>query len=236
MSELNLDDAFAEPEKVEVETKESTEVETEETAESEEPKAAQAEAETEETPKGEDSTTESKESWTFSQAMDEREKRQKAVAEAAELREKLAKYEKSEDVSIFDNEAKFLENQEARLQEQLTNTTLNMSQAFAEEVFGADKVTEAVEWFKAEGAKSPYVMSRYSQAKLPYHEIVKMFDDEQARLDPETYKAKLKAEVIEELKGETEKEEREPITPSLASKRSTGKSEPPEDYEDMLGD
>lgn len=237
MSEITLDDAFAEPKEVaevteeaEQETVEATE-ETTETTESEEtPKGEET------TEKVEDSTTESEKSWTFSQAMDEREKRQKAVAEATELREKLAKYEQSDDVSIFDDESKFLKQQEDKLNQQLTNASLNMSQAFAEESFGADKVKEAVEWFKTEGAKSPYVMNRYSQASLPYHEIVKMFGDEQTRLNPDAYKAKLKAEILAELKDENKEEEGETITPSLASKRSSGTKQTPEDYEDMLGE
>ena len=112
-----------------------------------------------EEPKAE-TTTDEKESWTLSAVLDEREKRQKAVKEAEELRERLAKYEESKeaDVSIFEDEQGFLAKQEQKTQEALRNTALNMSEAFAEEVFGSEKVAAAKQWMQEEGIKSPYVI------------------------------------------------------------------------------
>lgn len=184
----------------------------------------------------EPTTGSKKEEWTLTAVMDEREKRQKAVKEAEELREKLKAYEKpDDDVSVFDDENAWKQKQDSKIKNEVQNVALNMSQAFAEEVFGAEKVAEATEWFKTEGVKSPYLMSQYQNAKLPYHAIVKMHDEERARLDPEAYKAKLKAEILAELKGKDVTRET-PIPPSLASKRSAGnvKDTLPDDPEEYL--
>ena len=229
MSEIDtLDDVYVE-EPVEVE--EEPEV-IEEKAEAEEPEKVEAE------PEPEGKTTVPKENeWTLTAVMDEREKRQAAVKRAEELEAKLAQFEKpEEEVSIFTDEEAWKTQQENKVQQELRNTALNMSQAFAEEVFGPDKVAQAAEWMKNEGIKSPYSVSRFNSAKLPFHEAVKMFDEEQARLDPDAYKAKLKAEIMEELKQLPGEDKPDPIPSSLASKRSAGKAtETSEDWDDILG-
>lgn len=181
-------------------------------------------------------TTDSKEeSWTLSAVMDEREKRQKAVKEAEELREKLKAYERPEDdISVFEDEQKYKSQQEQKIQQALRNTELNMSQAFAETVFGEDKVSAAIEWFKSEGVQSPTALKRFNGAKLPFHELIKMHDDDAIYRDPEGYKAKLRAEIEAEFSAKTTKKS---VTPSLASSRSVGDSKPStDDFEDILKD
>jgi hypothetical protein len=225
MSEIDtLDDIY---------TEEPVEVEVEPEAEAEEPEKVEAE------PEPEGKTTVPKENeWTLTAVMDEREKRQAAVKKAEELEARLAEFERKteEEVSIFTDEEAWKAQQENKVQQELRNTALNMSQAFAEEVFGPDKVAQAAEWMKNEGIKSPYSVSRFNSAKLPFHEAVKMFDEEQARLDPDAYKAKLKAEIMEELKQVPEEDKPDPIPSSLASKRSAGKAtETSEDWDDILG-
>ena len=218
-AEVEIVEEAAEPE-----TEETPETETTEAEETEEVVAEESEDET---------TTSEKESWTLSAVLDEREKRQIAQKEAAELREKLAKYEASkdeDDVSIFEDEKGFLAKQEQRTQEALRNNALNMSEAFAEEVFGSEKVAAAKQWMQTEGIKSPYALDQFNSAKLPYHTIVKLFDDDQARRDPEAYKAQLREELLAELK------EKKPSTPSLASKRSVGAKTDPNDFDDLLKD
>jgi len=218
-AEVEIVEEAAEPE-----TEETPETETTEAEETEEVVAEESEDET---------TTSEKESWTLSAVLDEREKRQIAQKEAAELREKLAKYEASkdeDDVSIFEDEKGFLAKQEQRTQEALRNNALNMSEAFAEEVFGEEKVAAAKQWMQTEGIKSPYALDQFNSAKLPYHTIVKLFDDDQARRDPEAYKAQLREELLAELK------EKKPSTPSLASKRSVGAKSDPNDFDDLLKD
>ena len=170
--------------------------------------------------------------WTLSAVLDEREKRQKAVKEAEELRAELAKYKTEPDVSIFEDEKGFVERQKRDTEVALRNTALNMSEAFAESVFGADKVSAAKQWMINEGIKSPYALEQFNSAKLPYHAAVKLYEDDMVRRDPEAFKAKLRDEIIAELKQEKPRVS----TPSLASKRSVGNSHKvSEDFEDILG-
>jgi hypothetical protein len=230
MSEIDtLDDIYTEePVEVEVEP-EAVEEPVAEEATEEAPKEAEPEGKT---------TVPKENEWTLTAVMDEREKRQAAVKKAEELEARLAEFERKteEEVSIFTDEEAWKAQQENKVQQELRNTALNMSQAFAEEVFGPDKVAQAAEWMKNEGIKSPYSVSRFNSAKLPFHEAVKMFDEEQARLDPDAYKAKLKAEIMEELKQVPEEDKPDPIPSSLASKRSAGKAtETSEDWDDILG-
>jgi hypothetical protein len=228
-AEEDFQDIFDSEPEAEVEIVEEAAEETEEpeTPEEQEPETEEPVEESED-----GTTTSEKESWTLSAVLDEREKRQKAVKEAEELREKLAKYEESKnaDVSIFEDEQGFLAKQEQKTQEALRNTALNMSEAFAESVFGEEKVAAAKQWMQEEGIKSPYALDQFNSAKLPYHTIIKLYDDDQARRDPEAYKAQLREELLAELK------EKKPSTPSLASKRSVGAKTDPEDFDDLLKD
>jgi hypothetical protein len=222
MSELedfsNLLDDSSEPE---------TEVEIVEEAAAPEP---EQEPEATAEPEVETTATE-KEPWTLSAVLDEREKRQKAVKEAEELRAELAKYKTEPDVSIFEDEKGFVERQKRDTEVALRNTALNMSEAFAESVFGADKVSAAKQWMINEGIKSPYALEQFNSAKLPYHAAVKLYEDDMVRRDPEAFKAKLRDEIIAELKQEKPRVS----TPSLASKRSVGNSHKvSEGFEDLL--
>ena len=228
MSELedfsSLLDASSEPE---------TEVEIVEEAAAPEPQATEPETEAPAEPEVATTATDEK-PWTLSAVLDEREKRQKAVKEAEELRAELAKYkaQPEPDVSIFEDEKGFVERQKRDTEVALRNTALNMSEAFAESVFGADKVSAAKQWMINEGIKSPYALEQFNSAKLPYHAAVKLYEDDMVRRDPEAFKAKLRDEIIAELKQEKPRVS----TPSLASKRSVGNSHKvSEDFEDILG-
>lgn len=231
VEEMSLDDVYEDAE-VAVET-------VEEPVEAETVEATEESVEEAKEEKTEESTTDSKkpEEWTLTAVMDERDKRQKAVAEAEELRQKLAQYEKpeGEDVSVFEDEKAFIEKQDRKLKDEVNNVALNMSQAFANQTFGKDAVDAATEWFKQEGIKSPALIDRYSKAELPFHEVVSMYQDEQARLDPDAYKAQVRAEVLKEVEA-NKPPEPDSITPSLASKRSAGKASTnvTEDFEDIL--
>ena len=216
MSELREDDFLDNEPEQEVEiVEEAAEPEAEETPETETPEAEETEEVVADESKVETTATE-KEPWTLSAVLDEREKRQAAVKRAEELEAKLKAYETPEsDVSIFEDEKGFVEKQEKRTAEALRNTALNMSEAFAESVYGEEKVSAAKQWMMTEGIKSPYALERFNAAKLPFHEVVKLFDDDQVRRDPEGYKAKLREEILAELK-------QKPSIPSFASKSSAG--------------
>jgi len=203
-------------------------------------KAEEAEVETEEVetteekPEEPEQTTGSeKEPWTLSAVLDEREKRQKAQEEARILKEKLASYEKpADEVSVFEDEQAFKTQQQQATQQALRNTELNMSQAFAEKEFGEEKVAAVTEWFKKDGVQSPAALKRFNEAKLPFHELVKMYDDDLIMRDPAAYKAELLAELRAELEAE-----KKPSTPSLASSRSVGeKTISSDNFEDILNE
>ena len=203
-------------------------------------KAEEAEVETEEVetteekPEEPEQTTGSeKEPWTLSAVLDEREKRQKAQEEARILKEKLASYEKpADEVSVFEDEQAFKTQQQQATQQALRNTELNMSQAFAEKEFGEEKVAAVTEWFKKDGVQSPAALKRFNEAKLPFHELVKMYDDDLIMRDPAAYKAML----LDELRAELEAEKK-PSTPSLASSRSVGeKTISSDNFEDILNE
>jgi len=229
MSNLQeFDDLLDEPQVARVEiVEESAEEATPDTPEAE-PVATEAEES-----KVETTATEEK-PWTLSAVLDEREKRQAAVKRAEELEAKLKAYEKTEpDVSIFEDEKGFVDRLKHDTAVALRNTALNMSEAFAKKEFGADKVAAAKAWLISEGLKSPYALEQFNAAELPYHAAVKLYEDDMVRRDPEAYKAKLREEILADLK----KEKPKPSTPSLASKRSVGDTHRgSDDFGDILKD
>lgn len=223
---------------VAVETAEEAEAVAEEVkAEEAETETETEEVETEETTEetAEQTTGSEKEPWQLSAVLDEREKRQKAVAEADELRQKLKAYEQPEDeISVFEDEQGFKNQQQNATQAALRNTELNMSQAFAEKEFGEEKVAAVAEWFKKDGVQSPAALKRFNEAKLPFHELVKMYDDDLIMRDPAAYKAELLAELRSEIENEKKPE---PSTPSLATSRSVGeKTISTDNFEDILNE
>jgi len=228
MSEINeFDDLLdANPGEQEVEIVEEAAEPVEATPETE------PEPETTEESKVETTATE-KEPWTLSAVLDEREKRQKLAKQVEELEAKLKSYEKpDDDISIFEDEKGFVSRQKQETEQALRNTALNMSEAFAETQFGAEKVAAAKAWMISEGVKSAYALEQFNAAKLPYHAAVKLYEDDQARRDPEAYKAKLREEVLAEIA----KEKPKSSTPSLASKRSVGNThQVSTSLEDLLG-
>ena len=201
------------------------EVEAEAAAETEE-------VETEEQPEQEQTTGYEKEPWQLSAVLDEREKRQKAQEDVRILKEKLASYEKPEDqVSVFEDEQGFKDQQQQATQQALRNTELNMSQAFAEKEFGEEKIAAVTDWFKKDGVQSPAALKRFNEAKLPFHELVSMYDDDLIMRDPAAYKAELLAELRSEI------ETKKPNTPSLTKARSVGAASfTTEDAEDILNE
>ena len=226
-SEISLDDAYVPESKVEPEVIVET---------TEEPVEVEAKEETVVEPEGEP-TTPKKDEWTLTAVMDEREKRQAAVKENEALKKQLAEFDKpKDDVSIFDNEEDWKAQQEQKLISSVEQAKLDMSRAYAVKEFGEEKVAAAETWTETQGIKSPYVLDNIGKADLKYHKAIELMDEEANRQDPDAYRAQLKAEIMAELKAETSEEPQETITPSLASKRSTGGKKPTsEDFEDMLG-
>lgn len=231
VKDITLDEAYTE-EKVE-----ETEIVTEEVAAEEE---VEVKTETEETAKAAEggTTAPKKDEWTLTAVMDEREKRQTFQKENEELKQKLAEFEKLKDeVSIFTDEDVWNKEQGEKVDSKVNEAVLGMSRAYAVREFGEEKVAAAEKWYAEEGMKSPHAIDRIHKSSLKFHEAVGLYEEEQTRLDPESYKAKLKAEILEELKQEEPSEDKpKSITPSLASARSAGaEKESPDDWDDILG-
>jgi len=228
--EITLDEVYSD-EQVE------TEVVTEEVAEPETEETVEAEPEVVETT-ATDTAEKPKTDWTFSQARDEREKRQKFEKENAELKQQLAEKDQTESVSVFSDEEGYTAQQDEKVNTKVSEAVLSMSRAYAVREFGEEKVAAAEGWYAQEGMKSPHAIDRINKSSLKFHEAVGLFDEEQARIDPESYKAKMKAEILAELDQTSSPEaKREAIKPSLATSRSAGTEKvPKEEWDDILGE
>lgn len=238
--ELTLDDAFAEPE---------TEI-VEEAVEEAGAVEAKAETEAEEKPEGkteEDSTPESKEKepWTITAVMDERDKRQKAVAEAEDLRKQLEDLRPKEaKISMFEDEDGARKQDTESITSDVREQLLAQSEAFAVMQLGQDEVQAAADWAANVAPMNPEILRELQESKLPYHTAVELHKKAQAwkeQEDPDAYRAKIRAEVLEELKADgqateaNESGKRDAITPSLASQRGAGnESAPTGSFEDDL--
>ena len=238
--ELTLDDAYAE-ESTEVAEVITKTIETDEVKESEPEKTETEKVEE----KPEESTTDSKQdSWQIHAVLDERDKRQARDKEIVELKQEIAEFKKPEedDISVFEDESGSKEQERQRVELKHANDLLGLSRDFAVDKFGEETVLKAEKWYADEGIKSPYVANLVDSAKLKHHKAIYLMQEDEARQDPETFKAKYEAEVLEKLKSDgwtppQETETETPITPSLASKRSSGdgSTDAQESFDDILG-
>lgn len=228
VEELSLEAALGEQEGEK--TEEKTEVKEDE---------AQAEnAETEAEPKESEtpSDTEKDPSWHLKAVLDERDKRQAAQREAQQLREQLDELKKGKDApktSVFDDEGKFRSEILTDIEQSRLNDKLNMSQALAEDKWGADVVAAKVKVFSELAKESPEIRAEFRDAALPYHAMVRIVDrhekaKELENLGSKDYEDKLRATIRSELEAELKAKQdelaakRNSISPSLATKRSEG--------------
>lgn len=239
--ELSLDDAYAD-ESTEVAEVITKTIETDE-VKADEPEVTKEADKTETEEKPEESTTDSKqETWTFSQAMDEREKRQAAVKRAEKAEARITELEgKKDDVSIFDNEAEWQAVQDEKIVIAVQDAKMGWSREVAVKEFGEEKVTAAETWTETEGLKNPFALNDISNSKWKYHRAIELMEEDSNRHDPDKFAASIKTKVIEELKADgwsppDSEETRETITPSLASKRSSGgeQTDNKESFDDIL--
>lgn len=175
----------------------------------------------------------------------EREKRQAAERERDELRRKVEELEKppaeepKPKTSVFDDEEKAFEERLSDAELKRLSDRYDMSQALAEDKWGEDKVAEAAKTFETLVKDDPSLGKRILDARLPYYEMMRIVESHEKRAeaeDPEALRERIRAEEREKLKAEmeagpaAERKERESLTPSLASARSSGpgtKQDPP---------
>lgn len=161
----------------------------------------------------------------------ERDRRQAAEKRAAELESKLEETQKTPPTSVFEDEAKFVDEFAGNVDQKLTNFALNQSEFFARREFGSVAVDEKIEKFKALVADNPTLKERFANSVSPYHELVEIVDqhDELDKMsDLDSYRAQIRAEERAKLKEEMEQEAkgkkklRESIPDSLAGDTSEG--------------
>jgi hypothetical protein len=163
--------------------------------------------------------------------LDEREKRQAAEREAAELRAwrqqqeaaQRAQQQRAPDPRQDPDGA--LAYERAMFQAQLTNTRLQTSRFLAEKDFGADVVKEAFEFFD----KNPALSHQFVDHPSPFHAAVEFWKRqkvaEEVGADPVAYRARLEAEIREKLMAEMQAQPAQPkprLPGSLAAAPAAG--------------
>ena len=167
----------------------------------------------------------------------EREKRQAAERDRDELRKQLEALKKppEEDpkpkTSVFDDEEGFRKELMSEAEIARHSDRYDISQALAEDKWGADKVAEAAETYKELVKSNPQVVGRMFEALLPYYEMMKIVEEHQKLQeleDPDALRERIRAEERAKLEKEAqdrqaaERNKRDSVTPSLASARSAG--------------
>jgi len=142
--------------------------------------------------------------------LDEREKRQAAEREAAELREwRRQQEERQRAVQAPDPRQDpdgALAYERAMFQAQLTNTRLQTSRFLAEKDFGADVVAEAFAFFD----KNPALSHQFVDHPSPFHAAVEFYKRqkvaEEVGADPEAWRAKereaIRAQILAEMQAQ----------------------------------
>lgn len=168
--------------------------------------------------------------------LDEREKRQAAEREAAELREWRRQQEERQraaqvqapDPRQDPNGA--LDYQRAVFQAQLTNTRLQTSRFLAEREFGADVVAEAFAYFD----KNPALSHQFVDQPSPFHAAVEFYKRqkvaEEVGADPAAYRARLEAEIRAQVMAELQVQPAQPkprLPGSLAAAPAAGSAGEP---------
>jgi hypothetical protein len=137
----------------------------------------------------------------------------------------------------------FFQYQQAQMQRTELNTRLNLSEAYARQQHGAEKVDAAVQEFTAAVKQNPALYQQMVQAPLPYEFVMQQAEalrlQREIGTDPTAYRARIEAELRErimaEMQGTAAPVSRAPnLPPSLASARSAApRAMPPEAAGDM---
>lgn len=195
-----------------------------------EPKVEEKEDETttSETPE-EVTEKKAKQDWTYHQAMDERSKRQVSEARVKELEAKLNQPKPEDRPDIFDDQKGFTESLTKEFDGKLSNMMANQSEFHVRREF--DDVDEKLKIYDEISKNNPALLAQVQDSVSPWYEMYSIATSHQEleeMKDIDGYKAKIRAEVEADVRKEIETgqeqddKKRDSITPSLASKRSTG--------------
>lgn len=210
-----------EPEKAEAEAEGTGEVEEPETPEPEQAAPPVAEKE-------------SAGQVPLSVVLDERERRQKAEQQVAELkkwreqqeREAAQREAQKKAPDWFEDPQAAAQFQAQSIQRQVLNTHLNQSQFLAEREFGKEIVGETEAFVR----QNPHVIAQVRNHPSPWHAAVEVYQRhkaiEEIGTDPEAYKAKLREEIQAEILNQAPVQQKTKAPPpSMASAPSAGKGD-----------
>lgn len=166
----------------------------------------------------------------ISALLDERDNLKAAIAEAEELRRKLAEYEAKQAPKpdfFADPEAALNATQQAAMAAAY-NTKLETSRFLAEKDFGAETVAEAYAFFDA----NPHLTAQFRNAPSPYHAAVETYRKIKAMQeigdDPQAYRARIEEEVKQRLLAEMQSQPKPSAPPpSMAAAPGTGAGKAP---------
>lgn len=193
----------------------------------EEVKAEEAEAEPEQTGVEEPGSTpepepQNERAIPVTALLDEREKRQEAQRRLEEIdrqnRELQARLQqlqqpKQEAPDWYENPQEAAQFQSKTIEQQFQARMMQQSKFFAERDFGADTVNEAIAYFDQHPEQSQQFVSHPS----PFHAAVDYYKRQKVATeigsDPEAYKAKLREELLAELKAEMTQPKSQPSKP-----------------------
>jgi hypothetical protein len=137
----------------------------------------------------------------------------------------------------------FFQYQQAQMAREALNTRLHLSEAYARDRHGAEKVDAAVQEFKQAVGQNPALYQQMVQHPMPYEFVLQQAEalrlQREIGTDPNAYRARIEAELRErimaEMQGTAAPVSRAPnLPPSLASARSSApRAMPPEAAGDM---
>jgi hypothetical protein len=230
MSEVSLDSIYGdEPEVFETEPKA---VKVEETAPTEEVSENQGEKQEDEPPAPQEETKE--EQGLVKAMLAERDKRQESERKVKELEEQISKQETVELPDPIDSPADFKQNIMDETQASLNTRIYNMAEAM---VRSAHPDFDAmVESFEASATQADVEAARAApNPALELYNIGKRYKEVSDIGDPTTYKERLRAEILQEIKDGKTSDDKEAkktalkdnLTKSLAGEQTKGVKEAP---------
>lgn len=162
--------------------------------------------------------------------LDERDKRQRAEAEAARFRQQVEAFQRQQQPQTppdpIEDANGFGQFVLSQVQQATMANRLQMSRFFAEEKFGAETVAAAMQWFDAQPRA---VSEQFLSSPSPFHAAVAHYQSHKAaeeRSSPDyeaTLRAKIKAELMAEIQAPSTLS---PPPKSLASAAGTGRASP----------
>ncbi len=236
--ELSLDEILsgesAEESQPEPETEESTDTqEVQQPEETQEDESKQDEKEPEK-PEEESKQGEEPKDWSYHAYKDEKAKRQALEKRLEELESKSAQPEdKTERPSVFEDQNAFADSLKQEFKQELAQHKLQVARELMLETYNDYEANEKL-FVETVAKENPILAEQARKAANPakfVYQQAKKYKQYQEMQDVDAYKAKLKAEVLAELKSEKSKPDKTTLTQTTSIKPS---SEPEQTLSGLL--